>query len=141
MLDINVVVMLIEAAIFLITLILLNMMLFKPLLTFMEQRDAKLEAERKAASSNDDEAKRYEAEIANILANAKAEAAKIKKAASDEAKAEAAKIIQEAMSEMDKQKEAFYAELESKKGELANSLQEQAQELKDMLSSKLKGIA
>jgi len=141
MLDINLVTMLIETGIFLVTLILLNQWLFQPLLSFMEQRDAKLKEELKAVSNNTDEAKQYEEEIASILEKAKAKANNIRKAATEEAKKEAKVMVENAIKAIDAKKEAFYADLEAKKSELANVLEANSNELKNMLSTKLKGIA
>lgn len=141
MLNISLIVMLIEAAIFFVTLILLNQWLFKPLLSFMEQRDAKLENELKAVSSNKDEAQKYEEEIASILEKARNEAAKIKKQAADEAKAQANKMVESEVVKIEAEKVAFNKELEAKKAELLSSLEANSTELKDMLSTKLKGIA
>ena len=141
MLDISLIVMLIEAAIFFVTLILLNQWLFKPLLTFMEQRDAKLESELKAVSNNKSEAEKYEEEIASILEKARNEAAKIKKQAADEAKSQASKLVESEVAKIESEKIAFNKELEAKKAELLSSLEANSNELKDMLSTKLKGIA
>ena len=141
MLDIKLWVMLVEAGIFLVTLVLLNQWLFKPLLTFMEERDAKLAEELKNISSNTDEVKKYELEIASILENARNEANTIKKLASDEAKKEAISIVESEVSQLETEKTAFYAELDKRKVELANSLEASSSELKEMLSTKLKGIA
>ena len=141
MLDISLIVMLIEAAIFFVTLILLNQWLFKPLLSFMEQRDAKLENELKAVSNNKSEAQKYEEEIASILEKARNEAAKIKKQAADEAKSQASKLVESEVAKIESEKVAFNKELEAKKAELLSSLEANSNELKDMLSTKLKGIA
>ncbi len=141
MLDISLIVMLIEAAIFFVTLILLNQWLFKPLLSFMEQRDAKLESELKAVSNNKNEAQKYEEEIASILEKARNEAAKIKKQAADEAKSQASKLVESEVAKIESEKVAFNKELEAKKAELLSSLEANSNELKDMLSTKLKGIA
>ena len=141
MLDISPIVMLIEAGIFLVTLILLNQWLFKPLLTFMEERDAKLADELKSISSNTDEVKKYESEIASIIDNAKNEANNIKKLASDEAKKEAISMVESEVNKLEAAKKAFYDELEVKKAELATELESSSSELKEMLSTKLKGIA
>ena len=141
MLDIKLSVMLIEAGIFLVTLILLNQWLFKPLLSFMDKRDEKLADELKSISSNNNEAKQYEQEIANILENAKSEAAKIKKAALEAAKKEANSMVESEVRSLETSKKAFYSELEVKKEELTKELEVSSAELKDMLSSKLKGIA
>jgi len=141
MLETDFLTMLIETGIFLVTLILLNQWLFKPLLSFMEKRDAKLADELKAVSNNTDEAKRYEEEIASILEKAKVEANNIRKAATDEAKKEAVLMVESEVAKIEAEKQAFYAELEAKKAELANVLESNSNELKDMLSTKLKGIA
>jgi len=141
MLDVKLSVMLIEAGIFLVTLILLNQWLFKPLLSFMEKRDAKLADELKNISSNTNEVKQYEQEIANILENAKSEANKIKKLALESAKKEASSMVESEVKSLEVSKTTFYNELEAKKEELAKELEVNSSELKDMLSSKLKGIA
>jgi len=141
MLDISLVVMLIEAGIFLVTLILLNQMLFKPLLGFMEQRDAKLEDELKSVSNNTNEAKKYEEEIAQTLEKAKAEATKIKKVAVEEAKKEAISMVESEVSKIEAERKLFYSQLENKKVELNNLLETNSNELKEVLSKKLKGIA
>jgi F-type H+-transporting ATPase subunit b len=141
MLDISLITMLIEAGIFFVTLILLNQWLFKPLLSFMEQREAKLQEELKAVSNNTDEAKKYEEEIASILEKAKAEANNIRKIATEDAKKEAVSMVESEVAKIEAEKTAFYAELDAKKAELANVLESNSNELKDMLSTKLKGIA
>jgi len=141
MLDISLIVMLIEAGIFLVTLILLNNWLFQPLLTFMQRRDAKLEEDLKAASSNAEEAQKYEEEIASITKKAKDEAARIRKEALEEAKKEADKLVADEIAKIEAQKTAFYEELDSKKAELAKVLEEDSSVVKEMLSQKLKGIA
>jgi F-type H+-transporting ATPase subunit b len=141
MLDISLVVMLIEAGIFFVTLILLNRWLFQPLLSFMDSREAKLQNELKAASSNTEEAQKYEEEIASIIENAKSEASKIKKEALEKAKKEATQLVDSEISKIETAKSAFNEELVSKKAELAKILEMESVTLKDMLSRKLKGIA
>jgi len=141
MLEISPVVMLIEAGIFIVTLILLNSWLFKPLLSFMDNREAKLQEDLKAASNNMEEVQKYEEEIASILEKAKAEASKIKKEAIEEAKAEAKKIVEDEMSKIESAKVAFKQELETERVELQKVLDLEANSIKAMLSKKLKGIA
>jgi F-type H+-transporting ATPase subunit b len=141
MLDISLVVMLIEAGIFLVTLILLNSWLFQPLLSFMDKREAKLQSELEAASNNVEEAQKYEKEIASIIEKAKTEASKIKKEAMDKAKKEATDMVQKEISKIEVAKTVFNEELISKKTELAKVLEAESVTLKDMLSKKLKGIA
>jgi F-type H+-transporting ATPase subunit b len=141
MLDISPIVMLIEAGIFLVTLILLNQWLFQPLLSHMDKRDAKLKSELQSVSNNVDEVKKYEEEIASIIRNAKSEANKIKKEATEMAKKEATEMVEVALKNIEDSKVAFNEELKAKKVELLNVLESEADELKNMLSKKLKGIA
>jgi len=141
MLEISPVVMLIEAGIFIVTLILLNNWLFKPLLSFMDNREAKLQEDLKAASNNMEEVQKYEEEIASILEKAKAEASKIKKEAIEEAKIEAKKIVDEEVAKIENAKIAFKQELENEKIQLQKALDVEANSIKAMLSKKLKGIA
>lgn len=91
MLEINVWLMLSVAVIFLITMFLLNQWLFKPLIAFMEEREAKLNEQLKMINSNSVDTEKLEKEIEEILTNAKREAAKIR----EEAKAKALAEIQE----------------------------------------------
>jgi F-type H+-transporting ATPase subunit b len=141
MLELDKYVMLIEAGIFFVTLILLNQWLFKPLLSFMEKRDAKLKEEMNTVSSNTNEAQKYEEEIASILERAKAEAGRIKKEASDAAKKEANVMVGNELAKIETEKNVFNEELLSKKKELNSSLEASSEELKSMLLSKLKEIA
>jgi len=141
MLEISPVVMLIEAGIFIVTLILLNNWLFKPLLSFMDNREAKLQEDLKAASNNMEEVQKYEEEIASILEKAKAEASKIKKEAIEKAKIEAKKIVDEEVAKIENAKIAFKQELENEKVQLQKALDIEANSIKAMLSKKLKGIA
>jgi len=141
MLDISLIVMLIEAGIFLVTLVLLNQWLFQPLLSFMERREAKLKDDLKAASNNSEEAQKYEEEIASIIEKAKAEASKIKKEALDNAKKEASQMVEKEVAKIETAKNAFNEELNSKKIELTKALEAESDTLKEVLSKKLKGIA
>ena len=141
MLDISPIVMLIETGIFLVTLILLNQWLFQPLLSFMEKRDLKLEEELKSVSSNANEAKQYEEEIASIISEAKTQAAHIKKEAAVLAKKEAIAMVESEVSKVEEAKRAFNDELEARKAELTQTLEANSDELREMLSAKLKGIA
>jgi len=141
MLDISLIVMLIEAGIFLVTLFLLNIWLFQPLLSFMDRREAKLKDDLKAASNNNEEAQKYEEEISSIIEKAKVEAANIRKVAQEEAKLEASQLVDSEVSKIEAAKVTFQQEIESKKAELAKILDSEASVVKDMLSKKLKGIA
>jgi len=141
MLDINVGVMLIESGIFLVTLFLLNQWLFKPLLTHMEEREAKLESQKAAVSNNADETKKYEEEIAKILETAKFEANQIKKVATNEANEKAISMVESELKRIEEAKKAFSKQLEEEENNLKAVLEKESADLKEVLSSKIKGIA
>jgi F-type H+-transporting ATPase subunit b len=141
MLDISPIVMLIEAGIFLVTLVLLNQWLFRPLLSHMDRREADLQTKLKSVSANTNEAQQYEEEIASIIESAKKEASRIKKEAVEVAKKEASAMVESQISRIESEKVAFHKELEVKKAELSTALEADSAELKEMLSTKLKGIA
>ena len=85
MLDLNIGVMLIEAGIFLVTLVLLKKWLFDPLVAFMDEREKKLQKSLEMINANTEDTKELEEEIEKILAKAKKEAKTIR----DEARAKA----------------------------------------------------
>ena len=60
MLDLNIGVMLIEAGIFLVTLILLKMWLFDPLVKFMDEREEKLKKSLEMINANSEDSKELE---------------------------------------------------------------------------------
>jgi len=141
MLDISWSLMLVEAGIFLITLVLLNMWLFKPLVEFMEERDRKLEADKQSVSDNEKDTQKYEEEIASILDSAKAEANKIRQEALESAKSEAKELIATKLAEIEKSKAEFVSSLDSEKATIREALNSKASDIKGMLENKLKDIA
>jgi F-type H+-transporting ATPase subunit b len=141
MLDISWSLMLVEAGIFLITLVLLNMWLFKPLVEFMENRDRKLAADRKSVSDNEKDTQKYEEEIASILDSAKVEANKIRQEALESAKSEAKKLIETKINEIDKAKVEFISSLDTEKATIREALNGKMPEIKNMLANKIKDIA
>jgi F-type H+-transporting ATPase subunit b len=141
MLDISWSLMLVEAGIFLITLVLLNMWLFKPLVKFMEDRDAKLAADKQSVSDNEKDTQKYEEEIASILDSAKAEANKIRQEALESAKLEAKKLIETKINEIEKDKADFISSLDTDKAAIREALNGKMPEIKSMLANKMKDIA
>jgi F-type H+-transporting ATPase subunit b len=141
MLDISWSLMLVEAGIFLITLVLLNMWLFQPLVEFMEDRERKLAADKQSVSDNEKDTQKYEEEIASILDSAKVEANKIRQEALESAKSEAKKLIETKINEIDKAKVEFISSLDTEKATIREALNGKMPEIKNMLANKIKDIA
>ena len=141
MLDISWSLMLVEAGIFLVTLVLLNMWLFKPLVEFMENRERKLEADKQSVSDNEKDTQKYEEEIASILDSAKAEANKIRLEALESAKSDSKKLIEAKINDIEKAKTEFVSSLEAEKATIREALNGKMPEIKSMLKNKIKDIA
>lgn len=141
MLDISWSLMLVEAGIFLVTLVLLNMWLFKPLVEFMENRERKLEADKQSVSDNEKDTQKYEEEIASILDSAKAEANKIRLEALESAKSDSKKLIEAKINDIEKAKTEFISSLEAEKVIIREALNGKMPEIKSMLKNKIKDIA
>lgn len=107
--------MLLVFVVFLITMFLLNSWLFKPLLTFMDERENSLRKDMDTATSDNDEVQEIQAKIQALFVDAKMQASKIIEEATESAKAEydskMAKIVAEIQSKTDQ----FRADLEEQK--------------------------
>jgi F-type H+-transporting ATPase subunit b len=141
MLEINIWLMLSVAVIFLITMFLLNQWLFKPLVSFMEEREAKLREQMKMININSEETEKLEREIEEILNNAKKEAAKIR----EEARAKALAVLQELknkkQAEIEEAKAKLAEEIEAEKQRILNELSKESSEIKSMIENKLRNVA
>ena len=140
MLDLNPGLMLFVLVIFFSLLFLLDQMLYKPLLKFMDDRDASIAEDLKNAkemSGNSDELK---AKAEAILADAKAEANAIREKATNEAKALAESKIESKAKELESKYQAFIAELTKSKEELKTSLESQLPLFKESLKTKMSNL-
>jgi len=140
MLDIHFPLMLFVLALFLTLLVVLNKMLFQPLLKFMDDRDNTIANDLNAAKSFSGDSDELAAKAEKVLANAKNEATLIRQKAVDEAKELANKRIAHKKSELDKKYEQFTAQLASQKAELKESLLSQVPQFKDSLKNKLSNL-
>ena len=141
MLDLNFGVMLIIAGIFFITLILLKVWLFDPLVAFMDEREKRLEEELKMISQNSEETKELEEEIKEILKLAREDASKIINEAKLKALEEAEKIKAIKVREIEDAKESLRLMLEKEKKDLLNQLLPQKDEIKSLIEKKIRNAA
>jgi len=136
MLDLHLPLMLFVLVLFLTLLVLLNNMLFNPLVKFMDDRDTSIAKDLEAAkglSGNTDE---LNAKAADILSDAKNEAATIRQKAIDDEKTLAASKVETKQSEIDKEYEGFVVKLASEKETLKNELLSQMPLFKESLKAK-----
>ncbi len=136
MLDIDLGLLGLTAAVFLVLIVLLNNMLYKPLVQFMDEREASIKRDLENAVSNEDESQKMLDEAKTILANAKAEAAKMKQEALEAIKAEAAQKIEAKKSELESKQEAFMADLAKEEEQVKAALISQLPLFKEALKAK-----
>lgn len=95
MLDISPALLLVTGAVFFTLLIVLNKMLYKPLIEFIDNRNNSIKRDLENAGKNTSDVEAYFKEADQIILAAKAEAGKIREAALNKAKVDAAKKIEQ----------------------------------------------
>ncbi|WP_299546543.1 FoF1 ATP synthase subunit B' [uncultured Helicobacter sp.] len=123
--------------IFLILVYLLNRMLYKPLLGFMDARDASIKKDSEGIEGNTADIKALKKEADNILQKAREEAALIKSKAHDSAKQIAEIKISEKKNELAQKYNVFMTNLEDEKEKLKVSLSSEIPLFKESLQTKL----
>ena len=136
MLDIDLSLMLFVLALFLILLAILNQMLYKPLLKFMDDRDNSIANDLDVARGLSGSSDALHAEAKGILDEARSSASDIRKKAVDEAKVLAESKAENRRAELDKEHVSFMESLENEKETLRNSLLSQMPLFKESLKAK-----
>ncbi|EAJ5693594.1 F0F1 ATP synthase subunit B' [Campylobacter fetus] len=140
MLQIDLPLLLITVVIFLGLIFVLNSILYKPLLKFIDDRNRSIKQDEDSVSKNANDASAYKAEIERIILDARAEANAKKQTALARAKEEAAKKIEAKKATIESEYEIFAAGLAAKKSELRNMLLEKLPEFKNSLAGSLSKI-
>ncbi len=136
MLDIHVGLMVFVLALFLTLLVVLNRMLFQPLLKFMDDRDRTIAKDLEAAKGLSGNSEELKAKAEENLSKAKSEAAAIRQKAVEEAKASAAQKVEAKQAELDKAYAEFAEKLAEEKENLKNELLSQMPLFKESLKAK-----
>ena len=136
MLDLHVGVMVFVLVLFIALLVVLNRILYGPLLAFMDDRDRTIAKDLEAANGLAGNSEALQQEAQEVIAKAKAEAAAIKQKAIEEEKALVQSKLETKQKELDKAYEAFLQELETNKTELKNELLSQMPLFKESLKAK-----
>jgi len=141
MLDLNLGVMLIEAGIFLVTMILLKKWLFDPLVAFMDERERKLQKSLEMINVNTEDTKELEEEIEKVLAKAKKEAKAIRDEARAKAQKEANEMKAKRMAEIEAAKEELAKEIKAEKEKILAELSGSKEEVKKLVENKIRNAA
>jgi len=136
MLDIHVSLMLFVLVLFLALLVVLNRMLYKPLIKFMDDRDYAIANDLKAARNLSGNSEALLAEAEEILDEARSKASEIRQKSIDEAKALAESKAESKRAELDAEYNSFIENLQSEKETLRNSLLSQMPLFKESLKAK-----
>jgi len=140
MLDVNPNLVLAIAGIFLIMLVTLNTIVYKPLIKFMRDRDGSILNDLKNAHNNSDNIDELKLEAEKIISNAKAEANTIREKATNEAKELSEQKINQKNLELEEEMASFRLALAKSKTELKDSLLSQSSIFKDALKIKIQQI-
>jgi F-type H+-transporting ATPase subunit b len=138
--DISPALLLVTGAVFFILLIVLNKMLYKPLIEFMDNRNESVKKDLENAGKNTSDVEAYFKEADQIILQAKAEAGKIREAALKEAKELAAKKVEQKKSELEEEYLSFLKDLDAQKAEFSEGLATQMPVFKDSIKAKLSQI-
>jgi len=136
MLDIHLGLMLFVLALFLILLFLLNNMLFKPLLKFMDDRDSSIAKDLKAAEGLSGNSKELNEKAEEIISDAKTKATAIREKAIETEKELSASKVASKQGELDKEYAGFIEKLASEKESLKSALLSQMPLFKESLKAK-----
>lgn len=136
MLDIHLPLMLFVLALFLILLVLLNNMLFQPLVKFIDDRDEAIAKDLEASKSFSSNSNELNNKADEVISNAKNEAAQIRQTAIDNEKTIAQSKIETKQKELEGKYDVFLEQLSSDKMQLKNSLLSQMPLFKESLKAK-----
>jgi F-type H+-transporting ATPase subunit b len=123
--------------IFLGLIFVLNSILYKPLLGFIDDRNKSIKNDEESVSKNASDTGNYEAQIEKIIGDARAEAQAKKHAALSEAKERAATKVAIKKESLEADFDSFMAGLVDRKAELKSNLTAKIPELKSTLAGSL----
>ena len=127
-------------AIFLAMIVILNNMLYKPLLKFMDERNDSIKNDENKVKENSQEVLSVNHELEVIHNTTREEIHKIKQNAVIAAKEEADQMIKSKKEELERKMISFYAELAAQRQELQECLKIYLPELKQALQNNIKKI-
>ena len=127
-------------AIFLAMIVILNTMLYKPLLKSIDERNDSIKNDEAKAKQYSQDISNANDEVEAIYTNTREEVFKIKQQAINAAKEEANQIIKAKKEELERRMNSFYLELENQKKEFKENLSQYLPDLKQALQNNIKKI-
>jgi len=140
MLEISPLIMAVTFVIFLTLLYMLNQKLYRPLLTFMDDRDATLEREMREAQNLTGNTRDLEAEAAAIVDAARNEASRKRQQILEELQTQHQQAIEARQSELAKTYETFKTALAQERETLKSKLISELPLIKETLKAKFSQI-
>ena len=138
--DIALSTMLATGVIFLAVIFILNVLLYKPLLKFMDERAVSIDNDEKKVKENAQEMSDFGEELENIKKQTRDEIAAIKQKATMEARIAADNEIINKKTQLESKMQAFYTQLNAEKTELENELRMRLPLMQEALKKRLKDI-
>lgn len=138
--DMHISIMLVTMVIFLAMIVILNSILYKPLLRFIDERNSSIKNDENKVKENSQEMLGANDEVEKIHQSTREEIYKIKQSAINQAKEEAQVAIQAKKKELERKMASFYVELNAQKEELKQNLLKNLPEFKQLLENNIKKI-
>lgn len=136
MLDISPILLGVTLVVFLILIAILNSLLYRPLLSYMNKRDADIKRDLQQVGSNDDEVSELISKSEQIIMNAKLEAAALREKVIADAKELAQSKLEAKRAEMASEYLEFEQKIAQEREELNNVLLSQAPLFKEAIKAK-----
>jgi F-type H+-transporting ATPase subunit b len=140
MLDINPILLVITLAVFVFLIKYLTKNLYDPLLKYMDDREARLQADRNSVNQNSSEIESLHKEAREALSKARAEAVSIKENTISNAKKSIAKKLAERKEALAKDYKSFQDSLSIERKKLQNQLQGNSASLETALKNRFASI-
>lgn len=137
MLEIDPKLLLTTVVVFLVLIYALNAILFKPILSFVDERNEGIASEEKEAAKYGSDVKKYEEEAASILAAARDEVIALKSSITKKASDSAKEQIDAKKAQIEKDYKDFESSLIAEHTELKAALQANLPDIKASLKSTL----
>ncbi len=140
MLDIIPALLLVTGVVFIVLLVFLTKILYRPLLDFMDNRDKSIKKDLENAGKNSSDVLVYKEEAEKIILEAKTKAQKLKEDALKKAKEAALREVEAKKADIESRYSKFLDELSSEKKSLKEELLSQLPSFQNSIKLKLSQI-
>ncbi|EGO4877351.1 F0F1 ATP synthase subunit B' [Campylobacter lari] len=138
--DVHFSIMIATGVIFLLMIVILNSMLYKPLIKFMDSRDLTIKNDEEKMKKNSDDVSNVESELEKIHIQTRDEINQIKAKAIEEAKIKQEKELSTRKRELEDQMLVFLKSLREKEKELKEEMRLKMPEFKQSFKNSLSKI-